>query len=252
MPLIARLLAVAMLSLGLGGCFEVSGRMDFNEAGGSTTRIEIAIPKSVADELAKTGNPGKPKKGAKKSAKSAADQNEFGDMCRALPGELKPKPVKGKSKAAPPSEPPASTFSAEVSMRDDKIVCSIIEVTADPVKSNVETLQRDKIPAWFSQLDRLASGDGYRLRMRLSLMEMMANDKTVTKADRAVMRGMVAAFIEPEMVTTMTISGRRIENSNGDVSADGASVTWKLPLAKLFDPAAGAAPVVIEADILFK
>jgi hypothetical protein len=38
---------------------------------------------------------------------------------------------------------------------------------------------------------------------------------------------------------TLTLTGERIENANGDISADGKSVTWKVPLMILMNPPAG-------------
>ena len=50
---------------------------------------------------------------------------------------------------------------------------------------------------------------------------------------------------------TISLSGQRIENANGERSPDGRRVTWRIPIATAIDPGRET-PLTIEADIIYR
>ncbi len=65
---------------------------------------------------------------------------------------------------------------------------------------------------------------------------------------------MAAALMEAMFANrylTLNISAKRIENTNGELSADKSKATWRFPLAAIASPSPDK-PTSIEADIIYQ
>lgn len=240
---VLRLMLVAGLAMALAGCFELSARMDIDGSGGSVTRAEIAIPKAVIAEMRKAMRAEQKRGAAKGGAGSSFD---FARDCRSLETE-----ARARAEVDAAAGPPQSRTTAQVTTRGPMLVCTVTEVAADPVRANAAALRQQNLPSTFTELERLATGDGYRYRSRANFAAAFLASPALTDDERKAMPEMLALLPE-DLVLTMVISGRRIENSNGKVGADGRTVTWAIPLIRFFPNGPDAKVPVLEADIYFK
>jgi cysteinyl-tRNA synthetase len=71
-------------------------------------------------------------------------------------------------------------------------------------------------------------------------------DDLLSEMAAAMMKAMFA-----DRYLTLSLSGKRIENTNGVLSEDKSKVTWRLPLASLVAPTQDN-PLTVEADIIYR
>ena len=99
-------------------------------------------------------------------------------------------------------------------------------------------------------LDLLPTGDGYRFVAEMRKADLPL-DAEASPQQRAVMLMMMQS-IDPKWALGVSFSGTRIENTNGTLSADGRTVTWKIPVMQFVTVSAENRSIVLKADIYFK
>jgi len=225
--------AVAGAAIGfsamLGGCLELAKEAAFRENGEARVEIEMALS---AEVVALASNPAFAKQLGGDSA-----PNLFGDC----------------GKPWPANEPmPAGVRSIESKRgkRGDMETCTIVLDVVDPVLAletakKVEVPSVENMPKQDVSLTRLADS-GYRLKMAMSPAQSPDLPPDAAKMAAALMKAMFA-----DRYLTLSLSGRRIENTNGELTADKRKVTWKLPLASVVTPTPDK-PVSVEADIIYR
>ncbi len=217
-------LGVALL---LAGCIELTKEATFREDGGARVELEIGLSAELAAMLS---NPELIK--------------QFGGGDKTL------NPITDCGKPWPANEPlPDGVRSAETrkGKRGDMQTCTLIFDVPDPIAAvesakKVEVPNAEAVPKQDVSLTRIPSG--YRLRMGMKPADRPELPPEAAKMAAALMEAMFA-----NRYLTLSVSGKRIENSNGELSADKSKATWRLPLSSLVSPSPDK-PTTIEADVI--
>lgn len=225
-----RMGAALLLALGLAGCIEVTKDAAFRANGEARVEVEVAIS---AELVALASNPA-----FAKAAGGEGIPNPFGDCGKPWPaGEPLPEGVR--------------SVESRRGKRGDMETCSMVFDVADPIaaiekakKVTVPTI--DNIPKQDISLTRLPAASGYRLRLSMTPEQSPDIPKEAAQMAAAMMTAMFA-----DRYVTLSLSGKRIENTNGVLSDDKSKVTWRLPFVSLLsqDP---DKPVIVEADIIYR
>lgn len=144
-------------------------------------------------------------------------------------------------------------LSASRGTKGDKITCKVVLLIDDPVAaaSEFKRAAKDDDPLIIDAISitRLGSG-GYRL-----LAAIEANPQAVQPAGNnnsgmeAMGRAMAVAMTANHYLS-LSVTAQRIEKATGEMSVDGRTSTWKLPVSLLVAPVAGFRQD-IKADIIF-
>jgi hypothetical protein len=259
-----RILLLALATLGLGGCFEVELRSEVHADGSMTLHTDIAVEKAVIGLYGELLPPIAAAPGAKKlvAAKPSAGgeyaahcKDGFKSLMHHLETEVEgkkpvPKRKDAKRQKAPPA-PAASAmpaFMGTYTTRGTFEVCTLSYEVKDPVAELKQALLKDQSEEWTMALDPLPGGNGYRF-----VAEMLKSDelvKGVPEEQRAAMMGMLKGF--EKWAIGLSLSGIRIENTNGTISADGRTVTWRIAVMEFLRAVPDSRSVVIKADVYFK
>ncbi|MCA0246319.1 MAG: hypothetical protein LCH93_06845 [Proteobacteria bacterium] len=202
-------LMVVVAAVSLGGCFEMAANSDFRKDGTGKLDVEFAFSAQGAAlmaGLAKDKDGADPLKECEKGPAAAGG---------ALPDGIRwVKGVRGT--------------------RGDMLTCTVSLELDDPVKA-AKTWKPDATPPdgpfelkTFT-FERLGDSS-YRLA---ALIE--ANSKKPQPAGDNPFVAMFKTAMANRYVT-VTITAARIENTTGVVDQDGRRVTWKMPVAALFQP----------------
>jgi hypothetical protein len=225
-----RMGSVLVLALMLAGCIELTQDAAFRENGEARVEVEMALS---AEIFALASNPA-----FAKQVGGEGLPNMFGDCGKPWPaGEALPAGVR--------------SVESRRGKRGDMETCTIIFDVADPIVA-IENAKKVSVPSVENMpkqdfsLTRLPSAPGYRLRMSMTPAQSPDIPKEAAQMAAAVMKAMFA-----ERYVTISLSGKRIENTNGVLSADNRKVTWRLPLETLVSPARDK-PVTVEADIIYR
>jgi hypothetical protein len=220
--------AVLGVSLLLSGCIELTKDATFHENGEVRVELEIGLSAELAAMLS---NP--------ELAKQFGTGNSLN-------------PIADCGKPWPTNEPlPDGVRSAESrrGKRGDMETCTLIFDVSDPIAA-VESAMKAEVPNAHAvpkqdiSLTRLPSG--YRLRMGMTPAKQPELPPEAAKMAAALMQAMFA-----NRYLTLNLTGKKIENTNGELSADKSKVTWKLPLASLAAPSPDK-PTTIEADVIYR
>lgn len=220
--------AALALSLILAGCIEIAQDVAFRENGEARVELEIGLSAELAAMLS---NP---------------------ELAKQFGSEKTPNPIADCGKPWPASEPlPDGVRSVESKRgkRGDMETCTLIFDVADPIAAvegvkKVEVPNADAVPKQDVSLTRLPSG--YRLRMAMTPAKQPELPPEAAKMAAALVEAMFA-----NRYLTLSLSGQRIENTNGELSADKRKVTWRLPLAAIASPSPDM-PTSIEADVIYR
>jgi hypothetical protein len=225
-----RMGAALLLALGLAGCIELTKSAVFRENGEARVEVEVAIS---AELVALASNPA-----LAKAAGGEGIPNPFGDCGKPWPaGEPLPEGVR--------------SVESRRGKRGDMETCTMVFDVADPIaaieKAKKVTVPKfDNIPTQDISLTRLPTASGYRLRLSMKPAQSTDIPKEAEQMAAAMMKAMFA-----DRYLTLSLSGKRIENTNGVLSDDKSKVTWRLPLASLVAPA-HYNPLTVEADIIYR
>ncbi len=218
------------VSILLGGCFEIRNDMAFRENGEARVEVEVAL---AAEIMAVLKNPAFAKEG---------EAGSFPDLL----GECgKPWP---NTKPLPDG---VRSIESRRGKRGDLETCTMVLDVADPIAA-VESAKKydvpdvENAPKQDVSLVRLGSGNGYRFRVSVTPTKSPAIPPEAAKMAAAMMAAMFA-----DRHVTLSVSGQRIENTNGELAPDRKQVTWKVPLASMADQTK-AQPLVIEADVIYR
>lgn len=217
-----RITTLALCALALGGCFELTADAKFNHDGVATVAIEIGVS---AQLLALAQN----KEGA---------SDPFGSCGNVQRMEEAPKGIK--------------LISGERGVKGDKLTCRIIVEIADPVAAAAEFKReaKDDDPLIIDtfKLSRLGS-NAYRLDAAIEANPAKAAP-TAKPGAEAMGQAMAAAMMANHFIS-FSVTSDRIEKTTGEVSADGRTVTWRLPVVMLVAPVPGFRQD-IKADIVYR
>lgn len=223
---------LAVVAASLAGCFELSKDATFLENGEARVEIEIAIAAELAAVLS---NPIFKKQLGQEDAPDL-----LGDCGKPWPAD-KPLPDGVRS------------VESARGKRADMETCTFVADVSDPVAAVASAKEmkppsgRQKMPPQDVSLVRLDDRPGYRLRVALKAPELPGPPGgDAANVGKAVLDAMFA-----NRYLTLRVAGRRIENTNGELSPESHRVTWRLPITTLFDPSREQ-PVILEADILYK
>jgi len=226
----ASIIAAMVLTLSLAGCFEITKDAAFREDGGARVEIEMGLSAAFATLLK---NPVFAKQMAQEGAPDL-----FADCGKPWPAG---KPI------------PAGMRSVESrrGKRADLETCTFVIDVSDPVAAAVSSKEMpppagDKMPTHSLSLVRLAGRPGYRLRFAVNPLRPPRARQDSRNAGKAVLDALFA-----NRHLTLSISARRIENTNGELTPDGRRVTWRFPIASVIDPGRPA-PLTFEADVIYK
>lgn len=224
------ILAVVILALSLAGCFEITKDAAFRENGEVRVEIEMALAAELAALLK---NPAFAKQMAKEGAPDL-----FADCGKPWPTD---KPL------------PAGVRSVESrrGTRADMESCTFVAEVSDPVAAVVSANEmqpppQHKVPKQEMSLVRLDGRTGYRLRIVLPPLKLPTTAGDARDVGKAVLDAM---FVNRHF--TISLSGQRIENTNGELASDARRVTWRIPIATAIDPGRQT-PITIEADIIYR
>lgn len=220
--------ALAM-SLLLAGCIELTKSAAFRENGEARVELEVGMS---AELTAMLSNPELMK--------------QFGG------GEKTLNPIADCGKPWPSKEPlPDGVRSVETKRgkRGDMETCTLVFDVADPIAAvgsvkKVEIPNADAVPKQDVSMTRIPSG--YRLRMGMTPAKQPEMPPEAAKMAAALMEAIFA-----NRYLTLNISAKRIENTNGELSADKSKATWRFPLASIASPSPDK-PTSIEADIIYQ
>lgn len=220
--------AVLGMALLLAGCIELTKQATFREDGGARVELEVGFSPELAAMLS---NP---------------------EITKQFGGDKTLNPITDCGKPWPAKEPlPDGVRSAETrkGKRDGMDTCTLIFDVPDPVAAvesakNVQVPNAKAVPKQDVSLTRLPSG--YRLRMGMKPADRPELPPEAAKMAAAMMEAMFA-----NRYLTLSITGKRIENANGEVSADKSKVTWRFPLASFVSPSPDK-PTTIEADVIYR
>lgn len=215
----------------LAGCIDLTKQATFREDGGARVELEIGLSAELAAMLS---NPELIK--------------QMGSGGKTL------NPIADCGKPWPADEPlPDGVRSAETrkGKRGDTETCTLIFDVPDPMAAvesanKAEIPNADAVPKQDVSLTRLSGAPGYRLRMGMTPAKQPDMPPEAAKMAAAMMAAMFA-----NRYLTLSVSAKRIENTNGELSADKSKVTWRFPLAALANPTPDK-PTKIEADIIYR
>jgi len=223
--------AVLATSSLLAGCIDLTKQATFREDGGARVELEIGLSAELAAMLS---NP---------------------ELIKQMGGGGKTlNPIADCGKPWPADDPlPDGVRSAETrkGKRGDTETCTLIFDVPDPMAA-VESANKavipnaDAVPKQDVSLTRLSGAPGYRLRMGMTPAKQPDLPPEAAKMAAAMMAAMFA-----NRYLTLSVSAKRIENTNGELSADKSKVTWRFPLASLANPTPDK-PTNIEADIIYR
>ncbi len=232
-PILERTRIAAVLTAAavvLGGCFDVTQDATVRDDGQASIVVELAL---AAELAAIVGNPALSKQFGQEGA-----PNFLSDCGKPWPAD---KPL------------PAGVRSIESvrAKRGDMETCTLIIEVPDPVAAVASAREMQppagqKLPRQEFSLVRLDGRPGYRLRTTLTPPDLPIPPGADQNIGRALLDAMFA-----NRYMTLSLSARSIENANGELSPDKSRVTWRYPIAAIFDPARDK-PLSIEADILYK
>lgn len=222
--------ALAAVALLLAGCFEITKDAAFRENGEARVEIEMALAAELAALLK---NPAFAKQMTKEGAPDL-----FADCGKPWPSD---KPL------------PAGVRSVESrrGTRADMETCTFVAEVSDPVAAvasanEMQPPPQHKMPKQEMSLTRLDGRPGYRLRFVLPPLKLPPTAGDTRDVGKAVLDAM---FVNRHF--TISLSGQRIENANGELTPDGRRVTWRIPIATAIDPGRET-PLTIEADIIYR
>ena len=223
--------AVLATSSLLAGCIDLTKQATFREDGGARVELEIGLSAELAAMLS---NP---------------------ELIKQMGGGGKTlNPIADCGKPWPADDPlPDGVRSAETrkGKRGDTETCTLIFDVPDPMAAvesanKAEIPNADAVPKQDVSLTRLSGAPGYRLRMGMTPAKQPDLPPEAAKMAAAMMAAMFA-----NRYLTLSVSAKRIENTNGELSADKSKVTWRFPLASLANPTPDK-PTNIEADIIYR
>jgi hypothetical protein len=262
MTLFARVALLALLPILLTGCIEINARTDLLPDGSARTHTEIAIEKTAVAQLMQMQTEMKAAS-AKSSRKPKSPAYTFASLCRngiedlvnqQQPGQTKSKP---KAKAVAEVKPPK--INGTPSERGAFQVCTLTETYTDPLPQYQAALKRSGLSPEMATMELLPGGNGYRYGGKMRLADIVAADKAKSgpsakseAADERMALAMLTALMPRDAAMTLTVQGVRVENTNGVVSPDGTSVSWKIPFLKVLDLSPDAEPLELKADVYFK
>lgn len=225
--LIAASMVAALL---LGGCFDVTKDATFRDDGGVSVVVEIALAPELAAIIT---NPALSKQFGQEGA-----PNILGECGTPWPAD-KPMPDGVRS------------IESVRGKRDDMETCTFVIDVTDPVRAvasanEMQPPAGQKIPRQDFSLVRLDGRPGYRFRASITAPRIPTPPGDTRDIGKALLDAMFA-----DRFFTVALTGQRIENTNGELSLDGRRVTWRMPVADMFDPARGT-PITFEADIIYK
>lgn len=217
-------IAAAAAALLVAGCFDVAGKAQFKPDGSAAVEVDLAISMQFAALVAGLAKDG------------------GGD------------PLKDCVDAGPrQSEIPAGVSEVKFTRgtRGESMTCTVSFNAKDPVELLKDVRPKppdDKDPVEikafsFSRRDERA----YAFRSEIAALPKAEKPKDGAEEFGAN----IAMAMMANRFLTLTLSGERIENANGDVSADGKSVTWKVPLMILMKPPPGYRQE-FRADVVYK
>jgi hypothetical protein len=220
--------AVLGVSLLLTGCIDLTKNATFLENGEARVELEVGMSAELAALLT---NP---------------------QLAKQFGSDKTPNPLADCGKPWPTNEPlPDGVRSAESrrGKRGDMETCTLIFDVSDPIAAveramKVEVPNADSVPKQDISLTRLPSG--YRLRMGMTPAKQPELPPEAAKMAAAMMEAMFA-----NRYLTLSLTSKRIENTNGELSADKSKVTWRFPLASLANVSPDK-PTTIEADIIYR
>ncbi len=215
-------------SLLLTGCIDLTKSATFHENGEARVELEVGMSAELAALLT---NP---------------------QLAKQFGSDKTPNPLADCGKPWPTTEPlPAGVRSAETrkGKRGDMETCTLIFEVSDPVAAvesamKVEIPNADAVPKQDVSMTRLPLG--YRLRMGMQPAKQPELPPEAAKMAAAMMEAMFA-----NRYLTLSLTGKRIENTNGELSADKSKATWRFPLASLANVSPDK-PVTIEADVIYR
>ena len=218
-------------ALMLAGCFEISSDTVVKENGEATVSVEFAM---AAELIAFMENP------AFSNKEDGNRPPDFLKDCGKPPSQDEPLP------------PGVRSFDQKRGMRAGMATCTMIIDLSDPILAfenakKIEMARPDKAPAPDFTLTRLDGQSGYQVRGKITLPSspVPSGSPEAEKMGQALMIAMLG-----NRFVTVSITGQRIENANGEVSPDGRKVTWKIPLIALVSPNP-AFPLEFNADVIY-
>lgn len=216
------LITTCGLCLLVAGCFEVSTDAGFDEAGGVTARIEFAMTQELAAMM--------------NDPRFAKETRGGGNMFKDCD-----KPVADK-------DIPAGVTSVKgvLGQRDGMQTCTVTLIIPDPVAAIAKAKEKGETKGGDMTLERIA--DGYRVRGSMDIGVVLGSAGG-DAAKQVQGMGMLAGAMFAGRNVTLSMSGARVDNANGQLSADRSRVTWKWPIASLFG---AGPPLKIEADVIFR
>jgi hypothetical protein len=266
MTLFARVALLALLPILLTGCIEINARSELLPDGSARTHTEIAIEKTAVAQLMQMQAEMKAAS-AKSSRKDKSPVYTFSSLCRSGIEDLVTQEPPGQSTSKSKSKPKASA-AAEVkppkiigtpSERGAFQVCTLTETYTDPMPQYQAAMKRSGLSPEMATMELLPGGNGYRYGGKIRLADVVAADKAksgpTAKTDTAnekMALAMLTALMPRDAAMTISVTGVRVENTNGVVSPDGTSVTWKVPFLKVLDLSPDAEPLELKADVYFK
>jgi hypothetical protein len=237
-----RIFLVALTCLGLGGCLEVDLRGEVDANGSMTLHTDLAVPKELVDAYA--GLPGVVAEPHSKKRPASKDRasGDFAAHCKdsfktlikqaeTQWGTKRPVP-KRKAATTEKAQPAAmSAFTGTYSTRAAFDVCTLSQTVNDPVAELKKELAKDQSEDWTVMLEPLPGGNGYRFAAEMRKADSLLTD--ASEQQRAATM-MMMQFLQQKWALGLSLSGTRIENTNGTISADGRTVSWKIPLMQFF------------------
>ena len=220
--------AVLTMTLLLVGCIDLTKQATFRENGEARVELEVGMSAELAAILS---NP---------------------ELAKQFGSDKTPNPLADCGKPWPADQPlPDGVRSAETrkGKRGDTETCTLIFEVSDPVAAvesakKAEIPNADAVPKQDVSMTRIPSG--YRLRMGMTPAQQPDLPPEAAKMAAAMVAAMFA-----NRYLTVSLAAKRIENTNGELSADKSKVTWRFPLASLANPTPDK-PTSIEADIIYR
>lgn len=212
-----------LVCLLLTACFEVTANSKFKEDGSAQVTVEFGISAQLL-AIAQSG------KGADPFA-------ECGNVQRTddVPAGIK-------------------ILSMSRGVKGDKITCTATVQVDDPVKATADFKRevKDDDPLILDSFKLTQLGaNAYRLQSLIETNPKAIAKNKADKSDGAAMGMAMAGAMMANHYITFTVSGARIENSTGEMSADNKTATWRLPVLLLVSPVEGFRQE-IKADIIFR
>jgi hypothetical protein len=230
---------VAGLGTCLTGCFEVSSDTKFHPSGDVTATVEIALGEELARMLQDPSVMEQIGKQAGGDGNALKSLDLFKQCENPLPPEARPKSVK--------------SLTGKLGKRDEFTTCTLTAEVIDPVALYDEAQQQAKARGngdlGDMSLTRSADSSSYKLRFAPKAPDLGKLDPK-QQAEMKQQMAMIGALLA-QFHVKVSISGKRIEASNGTINADMTTATWALPIAKMIMPGGGPMPSV-EATIVYK